>query len=940
MNKNINQLRRLLTALMLLATMAMPAVAWAESTITPSKPSGDGTEASPYLISTAAELYWFAGLVNGDASVCTGDVTQNTAACAKLTTDIVVNSGVLKADGSLADGSSNLTNWTPIGYYESNTDYVAYTGTFDGNGKTISGLYVKLIDCVGLFGYNCGTIKNVGVVDSYFDGNCYVGGVCGYNDNDANLSVGTATATITNCYNTGTVSGRNVVGGVCGYNCAYSSGGTATATITNCHNTGSVSGSEQVGGVCGYNCAYSSGGTATATITNCHNTGSVSGSEQVGGVCGVNSANSNGGTPTATITNCYYLSGCNADDTDFDNNADGTSKTTAQFKSGEVAYLLQQSSSVWGQAIGTDNYPVLGGAKVYENTPSCSSGKKAYSNTEYSENPNHNYINGICTECGAYQPAQQVSDTHHSDLKETHNGYYAIDNPGKLYWFAGLVNGTLTDGTQDKTAKAVLTTDIVVNSGVLKADGSLADDVSGFRSWTPIGYYNSNTDCAAYTGTFDGNGKTISGLYFNDTSSITGDFAGLFGYSSGTIKNVGVVDSYFNGNYYVGGVCGYNCGTITNCYNKGTVSGSGASVGGVCGYNDNGTITNCYNKATVSGSRAGVGGVCGHNDEGTVSNCYNTGDVTGTSVGGVCGFNDKGTITNCYNKATVKGDDYYVGGVCGYNDGNHFEGSGTVSNCYNTGAVSGSESSYVGNVCGVNASYCTISNCYFVDRTTETATGLCTVGTGEDAGTSTNVTSKTAAQFASGEVCYLLNGSRSEVTEENQNPIVWYQNLAAENGDASPVFTSTGSNTVYQVKLLCSGGYEMGKTYNNSNTDETSTEHIPSETATFNSEKKIYNKVCKGEGCGHLFGYYADAAATIVAKANEDETAFTVASYTLEDATAYDSQAEFTVTSLTYKRLFSHDKWLAVYVPFEIDCAKLGTEFEMAVINNFHEYEQ
>ncbi|MGN1458313.1 MAG: GLUG motif-containing protein, partial [Acutalibacteraceae bacterium] len=187
------------------------------------------------------------------------------------------------------------------------------------------------------------------------------------------------------------------------------------------------------------------------------------------------------------------------------------------------------------------------------------------------------------------------------------NGVYQIGTEAELYGFAQLVNNGNT------SAKAVLTADIVVNTGVLKADGTLNSGT--FTDWTPIGNSYSNQ----YTGTFDGQGHTISGLYFNNT--IKG-YVGLFGHlgSGGEIKNVGVIDSYFSGYNYVGGVCGSNYGsTITGCYNTGTVSGKSQSVGGVCGSND-GTITGCYNTGTVSG-RGSVGGVCGWND-GTITGCY------------------------------------------------------------------------------------------------------------------------------------------------------------------------------------------------------------------------------------------------------------------------------------------------------------------------------
>ena len=133
MKKKFTQFKWFAAMIMLVAAMVMPSVAWADGSITPSKPkTGDGSAASPYQIGTAAELYWFAGLVNGDASVCNFDATsnpsgtqQNLAACAVLTADIVVNSGLAQGKtmlGSLEyDASRKVTNgdnfvaWTPIG---------------------------------------------------------------------------------------------------------------------------------------------------------------------------------------------------------------------------------------------------------------------------------------------------------------------------------------------------------------------------------------------------------------------------------------------------------------------------------------------------------------------------------------------------------------------------------------------------------------------------------------------------------------------------------------------------------------------------------------------------------------------------------------------------------------------------------------------------------
>jgi hypothetical protein len=105
---------------------------------------------------------------------------------------------------------------------------------------------------------------------------------------------------------------------------------------------------------------------------------------------------------------------------------------------------------------------------------------------------------------------------------------------------------------------------------------------------------------------------------------------------------------------------------------------------------------------------------------------------------------------------------------------------------------------------------------------------------------------------------------------------------------------------------------------------------------TFNDSKHIYQKGCT-RNCGHN-EYFATSDASVAAQPNGDVTAFTVDKFTLNDATAYDNKAEFTVTDLEYNRSFSHNKWQAVYVPFSIDCSQLSDEYEMATINNFHEF--
>ncbi|MBO7494958.1 MAG: hypothetical protein J6T98_00275, partial [Salinivirgaceae bacterium] len=605
-----------------------------------------------YIISNAADLYWFANEVNN------GNTTIN----AVLTKDIEVNKTVLNAEGNL--NGTPTYSWTPIG-----TSSKKYAGTFDGNNHTISGLYFyNTTDSnypdggnrVGLIGYaNEATIKNIGVIDSYLHGCQYVGSICGY--------VYNSNTTITNCYNTGTVSGSsNYVGGICGY--IYY---TSNTNITNCYNTGTVSGKSYVGGICGIdgtltNCyntgtvrAYSniaggicgSDGTQTncyntgtvlgtiekiggicgerGTQTNCYNTGMVSGSSSVGGICGRygtqtncynigTTASSTGSSSVGGIcgvdgtqTNCYYLAGCGS------KNTLGTRVSAEEFASGKIAYLLNNSTSegnlAWFQTLGSggDVSPVLDNTHAVVHP--CAFGAI--------EHPSMT-ATGYCTACGQFfAHGTLVDESNYSSLNLSADfiGYYAISNSGELYWLANEVNNG------DTTINAVLTADIVVNENVLNADGNLNGTPT--YSWTPIGTYDNK-----YKGTFDGNGHTISGLYFKNTTNSNypdgGKYIGLIGYANGaTIKNVGVIDSYFIGYYYVGGICGYK-GTQTNCYNTGTVRATGRCAGGICG--SGGTQTNCYNTGSVSGRN--YGGICGNG--GTQTNCYCLEGSSSSSGGG------------------------------------------------------------------------------------------------------------------------------------------------------------------------------------------------------------------------------------------------------------------------------------------------------------------
>jgi len=170
-------------------------------------------------------------------------------------------------------------------------------------------------------------------------------------------------------------------------------------------------------------------------------------------------------------------------------------------------------------------------------------------------------------------------------------------------------------------------------------------DLSG-TSWTPIGKNASNQ----FAGTFDGNGKTITGL----TITATAYYQGMFGYidSTGVVKNLGLKDitiSHTGTGQESGGIASNNYGLVENCFVAGTsVIQCAAIAGGVVGRNTGGTVQNCYSTATVTANGNNAGGIVGYIGSGIIQNCYATGVITGTgnNVGGIAG-NNSGTVQNC-----------------------------------------------------------------------------------------------------------------------------------------------------------------------------------------------------------------------------------------------------------------------------------------------------
>ncbi|MBO7413831.1 MAG: InlB B-repeat-containing protein [Fibrobacter sp.] len=209
------------------------------------------------------------------------------------------------------------------------------------------------------------------------------------------------------------------------------------------------------------------------------------------------------------------------------------------------------------------------------------------------------------------------------------DGCYQIETADHLFGFAALVNGTLEEHDRDKTACGILVKDITINEDVLDDDGSLKADEEDLASWTPI---------MSFGGSFDGNGKTISGLYFKGGKK---DTVGLFG-SIGkdgnptTIKNVGIKDSYFESEHISGGIVGIvrsdANAVIFNSYNEGTVVGDTAA--GILGIVKSGTvhIYNTYNIGAVNGSKVAAGIIAAAGGKISVTNTYNLGDISGKNL--------------------------------------------------------------------------------------------------------------------------------------------------------------------------------------------------------------------------------------------------------------------------------------------------------------------
>ncbi len=540
--------------------------------------------------------------------------------------------------------------WTPIGANAANI----FRGIFDGNGYTISGINLTNTNYryVGLFGYSTGTIKNltveatldgrenVGIIASKVEGgiidNCHVSGTVSSSVNDAFVGGitghGCGSSVISNCTSSANVNSVNGrVGGI--------SGLLQCSTIQYCSATGEISG-KYAGGLVGH--LYNDDGTVT-TVFNSYARNKVSGSASAGGIAG--------------YTETFY---------------------------GDRGYTHIEFSYSTGKVTGG----TVGGLVGAHNNVSRNQVRYSYYNGENTGN-----LVGFRASLGQMKEQdfyymwnfkniwaidESINDgfpylnVNGKIKKHTLEGYGDEDDPYMIYTEEDL--WTLVDGTFDLN---------------LESCYQLQNDIElTAEFWTPIGG-NGRT---VFNGIFDGNGYTISGLKLYNSELPN---QGLFGRSSGIIKNVKVIGN-IDGNSRAGLICGYNQGTIENCHACGKVIAVN-NAGGITGYNANATVTGCSSSANVSSiiGDGYAGGIAGYSLNAKVKLCSSSGDVNGKYAGGIVGYlyndndNTVSSIYNSYSRSSVSGSTY-AGGLVGYTKvyGNSY-GYTHIEFSYSTGKVSG-----------------------------------------------------------------------------------------------------------------------------------------------------------------------------------------------------------------------------------------------------------
>ena len=678
-----------------------------------------------------------------------------------------VNSGKA-ANGVLTADIRLVGSWqTPIGI-----DGAPFSGTFDGQGHTISGFEGVSTGKFGLFGFiSNADVKNFSIegtleaiaahgsgaigwsagsrisnVHSSLDITIpeevdvhHVGGVLGSAQSNNRITGCTFSGTLTE------LAGNNDnFGGVVGY--------MSSDTIMFCANYGTVS----------YALPSCSAGGIVAYLNS--TSGVIKGNLNMGKVGPIDEAETStyGGAlgwmrsiTDSNIADNLYL----ADSAQKPNGGTATSTksfTAEQLPTGFVCFNLNGDQSVigWYQTIGTDDAPVLDPThgQVYLNGRKHCNGDN-YSDATYSNTPSavtqddHDFVDGYCSYCDLYD--ENFTMTANAD------GYYEISSLNLLRRFADVVNkGTLN-------AKAILVNDIDFGPAIAAATAKGKNYV-----WSPIGNWGSTpAGSACFQGHFDGQGHAIKNFNVNSSQS----FFGLFGVISTDclIENFSIDGTINTNTQYTGGVAAYsrddrpvirNIHSYVNINNSSAGGRQGGILGGAHSTTYKTVIENCTYSGTLDGNDAGgsgnYGGIIGYvnNNVSTVvdiTNCLFDGEVVNNNAApGTCTF----------------------GGFVGYSNG----GVVTIKNSLSIGKV---ESAVWGMFFGaVKSNKSSLPNSYYQGEILNGSASTVTL----------EATEATDEELASGEICWLLN-------EKNFVDVAWHQVL---NEEENPVLD--GDAIVYE----------------------------------------------------------------------------------------------------------------------------------------------
>ncbi len=560
-------------------------------------------------------------------------------------------------DAGETTGWNSGAGFNPVGDFSTR-----FTGTFDGKNHTINDLFINQGSSnVGFFGAidTASEIRNVGLINVNVTATGNAGGLIGYNYNGS----------VTNCYTTGNVNigSGECAGGLVGYN--YGS-------LTNCYSTANVSSHYKAGGFVGYN----NGGSQTS----CFATGDVNSRYSVGGFAGYNGGGSQ--------TNCYSRG-----------NVSGREGVGGFLGSNHGGSLSSCYSTGYVNGL-VDNYGGFVGSHDSGSYSVC------YWDTQTSGQPSSLGGSGRTTDDMTYP--HSYSTTYSGwDFAESWSsgGVWFIDatNDGYPYLLFSAFDGG--SGTQSDPYQIATVVQLQHMNANLSAHYILTDDINASETagWNSgKGFNPVGEEMDQFTGTFDGDNHTISGLYINRS----GNQIGVFG-SAGTgssISNVGVVNVNITGNFIVGGLIGeFRSTSVTNCYSTGNVS-AGGRVGGLMGSGSSSSdISRCYSSCNVSGSNSGdaTGGFVGYIYGSTIDQSYSTGTVNGGIAGGFAGDLYQSIIKQSYARGNVSGLSM-TGGFVGKN-----RESSEITMCYSTGNVSGSSpGGLIGNnSASINKSYWDVS---------------------------------------------------------------------------------------------------------------------------------------------------------------------------------------------------------------------------------------